>query len=76
VFPDITACRLRAISDSGGTMQDDGTTIFHTAYVEPQTIRDGAALAIWAVTMTMLVGAVMVAGVALTAVRLRITTRF
>lgn len=57
-------------------MQDNNTIDFHAAYVEPQTIREGAALAIWALTMTMLVGSVMVAGVALTAVRLRMTGRF
>jgi hypothetical protein len=57
-------------------MRENNTIDFHSAYVEPQTIRDGAGVAIWAVTMTMLVGAVMLAGVALTAVRLRITTRF
>lgn len=38
-----------------------------------RAIRDGAALAAWATAVTMLVGAVMVAGVAMTAVRLRIT---
>ena len=57
-------------------MRDNNTIDFHAAYVEPQTIREGASVAIWALTMTMLAGAVMVAGVALTAVRLRMTGRF
>ena len=57
-------------------MRDDNTIDFHAAYVEPQTIREGAAVAVWALTMTMLAGAVMVAGLALTAVRLRMTGRF
>ncbi len=57
-------------------MRDNNTIDFHAAYVEPQTFRGGAAVAIWAVTMTMLVGAVMVAGIALTAVRLRMMGRF
>jgi len=36
-------------------------------------IRDGAALAAWATAVTVLVGAIMIAGVAMTAVRLRVT---
>lgn len=57
-------------------MRENNTIDFHAAYVEPQTIREGAAVAVWALTMTMLAGAVMVAGLALTAVRLRMTGRF
>jgi hypothetical protein len=57
-------------------MHDNDTISFDSFYFETPSFRDGAALAVWAVGMTMLVGAVMVAGVALTAVRLRVANRF
>ncbi|HRI68539.1 MAG TPA: hypothetical protein PK156_30130 [Polyangium sp.] len=52
-------------------MHDQDSISFDSFHFETPAFRDGAALAIWAVTMTMLVGTVMVAGVALTALRLR-----
>lgn len=52
-------------------MSDNDTIAFDKFYFETPAFRDGAALAVWAVTMSMLVGAVMVAGVAMTALRLR-----
>lgn len=57
-------------------MHDRDTISFNSFYFETPDYRDGAALAVWAVAMTMLVGAVMVAGVAMTAVRLRVANRF
>lgn len=57
-------------------MHDRDTMSFDSFYFETPAYRDGAALAVWAVSMTMLVGAVMIAGVALTAVRLRVANRF
>lgn len=52
-------------------MHDQDPIAFDSFHFETPAYRDGPALAAWAVTMTMLVGAVMIAGVALTAMRIR-----
>lgn len=57
-------------------MHDNDSISFDSFYFETPSFREGPAIAVWAVTMTMLIGAVMVAGVALTAVRLRVVSRF
>ena len=57
-------------------MHNNDSIAFDSFYFETPSFRDGAALAVWAVAMTMLVGAVMVTGVAMTAVRLRYMGRF
>jgi len=56
-------------------MHNNDSIAFDSFYFETPSFRDGAALAVWAVAMTMLVGAVMVTGVAMTAVRLRFMGR-
>jgi hypothetical protein len=57
-------------------MHDNDSISFDSFYFETPSFREGPAIAVWAVTMTMLIGAVMVAGVTLTAVRLRVVSRF
>jgi len=66
---------MRFVS-KGDTMHNNDTIAFDSFYFETPSYRDGAALAVWAVSMTMLVGVVMVTGVALTALRLRVVSQF
>ena len=56
-------------------MHNVETLAFDSFQFETPSYRDGTALAVWAVAMTMLVGSVAVAGVALAAVRLRLLRR-
>ncbi len=77
VSPDGPNRPFRAIRVvQGDNMHDNVTIAFDSFQFETPSYRDGTALAVWAVAMTMLVGSVAVAGVALAALRLRMLRGF